>query len=134
MLPDPFVRQVDLRTKYNLLSFADLWLRCYALGTMNTHRQLVAILRGTRRPTRHEYNLIALALNEYLTDIGMPQIVPYIEDDTAHCLNASWSGLAASPSQRRSAPNSSAYRRRGRAVDIHGVKFRKVCPDPGLAQ
>jgi hypothetical protein len=104
MLPErePLVRPVDLHSQDNLLSLAELWLRCFALGTINTPIQLAAFFRGTLLPTRHEYNLIAVAINEYLTDIGMCQIVPYVEDnDTAHYLNASWSKLRRSPPRLR---------------------------------
>ena len=53
-----------------------------ALGGAITPQQLAGFIRDEVRPTRREYNLIALALNEYLTDIGVAQVVPYVEDDT----------------------------------------------------
>jgi hypothetical protein len=76
-LPEP--RYVDLCAEDNVLTLDDLWLRCFALGTMNTPKQLAGFVRGDLRPTRHEYNLVAVAMNEYLSDIGAPQSVPYLE-------------------------------------------------------
>jgi hypothetical protein len=83
--------QGDLQCKDLAISLDEMWLRCFALGTMNTARELEAFLRGAARPTRHEYNVIAVALNEYFIDIGLRQFVPYIEDDTpiaSNCLRS----------------------------------------------
>jgi len=77
--PEPVPQPVELRSRDKVLSLADLWVRCYALGTTNTPRELAGFLRGELRPTRHEYNLVAVALNEYLVDIGASPSVPYIE-------------------------------------------------------
>jgi hypothetical protein len=92
-LPESFSQPLQQRHQGNDLTLQDLWLRCMALGGMNTPRQLAAFLRGELRPTRREYNLVAVALNEYLTDIGMWQFVPYIEDETTVPLPlmAAWS-------------------------------------------
>jgi hypothetical protein len=79
MLPEPVAPPVVPRPRDKVLSLADLWLRCYALGTTNTPEELAAFLRGEIRPTRHEYNLVAVALNEYLVDIGAGASVPYME-------------------------------------------------------
>jgi hypothetical protein len=79
MLLEPVAQPVELRSRDSALTLADLWLRCYALGSMNTPEELAGFLRGELRPTRHEYNLVAVALNEYLIEIGAPQFVPYIE-------------------------------------------------------
>jgi hypothetical protein len=81
LLPEPAASPVALHTRDDDLSLADLWLRCFALGSTNTPQELAGFLRGELRPTRHEYNLIAVALNEYFVDIGASQSVPYIEDD-----------------------------------------------------
>jgi len=40
---------------------------------------------------------VAVALNEYLSEIGVSPFVPYIKDDTPTYLNASWSRSAALP-------------------------------------
>ena len=78
-LPEPIVRTFELRAQDNARFIEELWLRCFALGTTNTPTQLAGFLRGELRPTRHEYNLVAVALNEWLRDIGVAQIVPYVE-------------------------------------------------------
>ena len=75
----PELRSVELCPEDSVLGLDDLWLRCFALGTMNTPAQLGGFLRGELRPSRHEYNVVAVAMNEYLSDIGAPQSVPYIE-------------------------------------------------------
>ncbi len=77
--PGPVPQPVELRSRDKVLSLADLWVRCYALGTTNTPGELAGFLRGELRPTRHEYNLVAVALNEYLVEIGASHSVPYIE-------------------------------------------------------
>jgi hypothetical protein len=79
MLPQHVAQPLELRSRENVLSLSDLWLRCFALGSTNTPAELAGFLRGELRPTRHEYNLVAVALNEYLVDIGSRQFVPYIE-------------------------------------------------------
>jgi hypothetical protein len=79
LLPEPVASPVALRSRDDVISLADLWLRCFALGSTNTPQELAGFLRGELRPTRHEYNLVAVALNEYFADIGASQSVPYIE-------------------------------------------------------
>jgi hypothetical protein len=76
-LPEP--RLVELCAADHVLTLDDLWLRCFALGTTHTPTQLSSLLRGERLPSRHEYNVVAVAMNEYLSDIGAAQSVPYIE-------------------------------------------------------
>jgi hypothetical protein len=41
---------------------------------------LDAFLHGALRPTPHEFNLIAVAVNEHFVNVGVDQFVPYIED------------------------------------------------------
>ena len=72
----------DLQPEDLVISLDDLWLRCFAIGTMNTATELEAFLRDADRPTRHEYNVIAVALNEYFVEVGSSRVVPYSEDDS----------------------------------------------------
>jgi hypothetical protein len=98
--------QVEPQPHNLVISLDDLWLRCFALGSMNTARELGAFLRGAARPTRHEYNVIAVALNEYFIEIGLSKFLPYKEDDTPiaeHCLSAA-AALSSHPSPL-TAPN-----------------------------
>jgi hypothetical protein len=92
--------KVDSHPPERTISLDELWLRCFALGTMNTATELEAFLLGGARPTRHEYNVIAVALNEYFMEVGLNEALPYVEDDTpiaAHCLSAA-AILASHPS------------------------------------
>jgi hypothetical protein len=76
-------RQLDLAELCRLqteLSLEDLWIRCLALGSTNTLLQLEAFLNGALRPTPHEFNLMAVAVNEHFADLGLDQFVPYVED------------------------------------------------------
>ena len=61
------------------LSDEDLYFRCLALGGAITLGQLDTFLHGALRPTPHEFNVIAVALNEYLAETGEDQVVPYVE-------------------------------------------------------
>jgi hypothetical protein len=100
-LPERQIPSVEKYSQDNVLTLEDLWLRCFALGTMNTLVQLAEFLLGEECPTRHEYNLIALALNEWLIDAEVSSFVPYVEDEmlaaTVPSLSASWSVSAAIP-------------------------------------
>ena len=97
-LPEPLPRPpLQLRHQGNILTIKDLWLRCMALGGNHTPKELEALLQGEMRTTWHERNVVAVAMNEWLSDVGVAQCVPYIEDDTPTYLSASWSKSAAIP-------------------------------------
>ena len=70
----------ELCRQHTTLSLGELWLHCFALGSDNTPLQLEAFLHGALVPTPHEFNLIAVALNEHFVDLGVAEFVPYIED------------------------------------------------------
>jgi hypothetical protein len=78
-LPKPIALPADLRRHGDDLSLSELWLRCFALGAMNTQADLGAFLAGNQDPTPHEYNVVVVAMNEYLGDIGVAQFFPYVE-------------------------------------------------------
>jgi hypothetical protein len=78
--PEPPVQPIELYRRYADLSIEELWWRYFALGGMNTSEQLEALLHGTVQPTPHEYNLIAVALNEHFGEFGPSRCVPYVED------------------------------------------------------
>jgi hypothetical protein len=76
-------RQLDLAElchRHTALSLKELWIRCVALGSTNTVLQLEAFLHGALRPTPHEFNLMAVAVNEHFADLGVDQFIPYVED------------------------------------------------------
>ena len=62
------------------LSHGELWLRYFELGGMSTGLQLEAFLYGALRPTRHDHDIIAHALNERFVELGGNHPVPYADD------------------------------------------------------
>jgi hypothetical protein len=55
----------------------ELWLACFALGADASLTDLDEYLDGERQPDPHEHNMIAVALNERLHDLGLDSPVPY---------------------------------------------------------
>jgi hypothetical protein len=64
------------------LTRGELWLRYFELGGMSTELQVEAFLYGALKPTAHDYDVIAHALNERFTELGGNHPVPYVEDAT----------------------------------------------------
>jgi len=62
------------------LSHGELWLRYFELGGMSTGLQLEAYLYGALRPTHHDHDIIAHALNERFVELGGNHPVPYADD------------------------------------------------------
>jgi hypothetical protein len=63
------------------LSHGDLWLRYFELGGMSNAMELEAFLYGALRPSAHEREVIAQALNERFVELGGNHPVPYSEGD-----------------------------------------------------
>jgi hypothetical protein len=63
------------------LTHGELWLRYFELGGMSTNLQLEAFLYGALRPTTHDHDVIAHALNERFSEMGGNHPVPYLEDE-----------------------------------------------------
>ena len=77
-------RPVDLLDLYRRdagLSHGDLWLRYFELGGMSNALELEAILCGALRPSVHDREVIAHALNERFVELGGNHPVPYSESD-----------------------------------------------------
>lgn len=72
----------EVYRRHSALSVEELWLHCFELGAMFTALQLEGFLHGALRATTHEHNLLAVALNEHFSDIGVRNFVPYIESET----------------------------------------------------
>ena len=70
---DRFRQQADL-------SRSELWLRYFELGGMSTALQLEAFLYGALRPSAHDHDVIAHALNERFVELGGNHPVPYQGD------------------------------------------------------
>jgi hypothetical protein len=54
-----------------------LWIGYAGLGGELSAEDIEEILRGRRRATNHEHDLIAQALNDHFTDRGQDHPVPY---------------------------------------------------------
>jgi len=63
------------------LSHGELWLRYFELGGMSTGSELEAYLYGALRPSPHDYDVIAQALNERFVELGGNHPVPYADDE-----------------------------------------------------
>ena len=61
------------------ISLRDLWVRYFALTGTKSPPELDGILQCELRPSAHEHNVIAVALNEYFKDAGIEHLVPYVE-------------------------------------------------------
>jgi len=73
-------RPIDLFDRFRRearLSHAELWLRYFELGGMSTAMELEAILYGALRPSSHDHDVIAHALNERFVESGGNHPVPY---------------------------------------------------------
>lgn len=62
------------------LSMSELWFACLGLGGTAMPPELNAYVLGWSTPGRHEYNIVAHALNERFTDMEMNHPVPYFDD------------------------------------------------------
>jgi hypothetical protein len=82
-IPEHQLALAEMYHQHTALSLKELWIRCLALGSTNTVLQLEAFLHGALRPTPHEFNLMAVAVNEHFVDLGVDRLVPYIEDGFA---------------------------------------------------
>ncbi len=67
------------------LSHDELFLRYFELGGMSTAAELEAFLCGVLRPSVHDHDIVAHALNERFVELGGNHPVPYLEDlEDAH--------------------------------------------------
>jgi hypothetical protein len=62
------------------LSHGELWLRYFELGGMSSALELQAFLYGALKPTPHDHDVVAHALNERFVELGGNHPVPYMED------------------------------------------------------
>jgi hypothetical protein len=64
------------------LTHRELWFRYFELGGMGSGLELQAVLRGARRPSPHEHDVIAQALNERFVEMAGTHPVPYADDSS----------------------------------------------------
>lgn len=62
------------------LSLDDLWMRYFALGGMGTSLEIEAYLFGALVAPPHEHDLLAVALNERISELGGDHPVAYDGD------------------------------------------------------
>ncbi len=63
------------------LGLDDLWIRYFALGGMGTSLEIEAYLFEALVPPPHEHDLLAVALNERISELGGDHPVPYDDDE-----------------------------------------------------
>ena len=63
------------------LSHGELWFRYFELGGMSTALEVEAYLYGALRPTGHDRDMVATALNERFSELGGDHPVPYSDDE-----------------------------------------------------
>jgi hypothetical protein len=66
------------------LSHLELWLRYFELGGMSSGFELEAFLYGLLIPTDHDHDVIALAINERVAELGGNHRVVYSMDVSAN--------------------------------------------------
>ena len=59
------------------LSVSELWFAYLGLGGMAMPAELHSYLLGVAQPDHHEYDVVALALNERFADMELNHPVPY---------------------------------------------------------
>jgi hypothetical protein len=77
-------RQLDVLDVYCReagLSYGELWLRYFELGGMCAGFEVEAFLHGLRAPSEYDHDIIALAINERLVELGGHHAVPYFHED-----------------------------------------------------
>jgi hypothetical protein len=80
MIPNELSDMLDRARRDAMLSVGALWLRYFELGGLGTALELEAYLHGALRPTPHEYDVLAHALNERFVELGGIHTVPYSDD------------------------------------------------------
>ena len=63
------------------LSVSELWWRYFALGGMRNELEIEAILFEALIPTVSDRDLLAVALNERINELGGDHPIPYSDDD-----------------------------------------------------
>ena len=65
------------------LSLGELWFRYFALGGESTTLEVEAYLLGALEATTEDQDLLAVALNERFSELGVENPMPYSDDDEA---------------------------------------------------
>jgi hypothetical protein len=70
------------------MPLGELWFRYFALGGMSTALELDAFLHGALVPTDRDRDVLAVALNERIAEMGGDHPIPYSDDSPERA----WSG------------------------------------------
>src|ERR1700689_4952821 len=91
----------------------ELWFRYFELGGMSSEFQVEAFLFGVLRPSKHDHDVLAHALNERFVELGGNHPGPYSTDDPIPSSDA-----ASQPPRRldRAGPRPRPGRRPGRGA------------------
>ncbi len=65
------------------LSLGDLWFRYFALGGASSTLEVEAYLHDALIPTIEDQDLLAVALNERISELGGDHPIPYSDDADA---------------------------------------------------
>lgn len=63
----------------SMLTYDELWMRCFALGGSATVQELRSYLGGREPLSREDVNVLAQAFNEHFLDLGMGMPVRYLD-------------------------------------------------------
>lgn len=61
----------------------DLWFRYFSLGGMSTALEIEAFLYGALHAEPHNHDLLSVALNERIAELGGDHPLPYAGDPKA---------------------------------------------------
>ncbi len=62
------------------LSLGELWLRYFELGGMCAGFELDEFVQGLQVPSVYDHDVIAVAINERLVELGGRALVPYLHE------------------------------------------------------
>jgi hypothetical protein len=77
---EPPVDVLDVYCQEAGLSHGELWLRYFELGGMSAGFELEGILFGVLATSAFDHDIIAVAINERLLELGGGHAVPYLLD------------------------------------------------------
>ena len=64
----------------SMLSYDELWMRCFGLGGSASVQELRSYLQEDGALSRENVNVMAQAFNEHFLDLGLGMPVEYLED------------------------------------------------------
>jgi hypothetical protein len=71
---------LDTARQQASMTLAGLWVAYLAVGGTATPTEMGSFLSGATEPDPDNYNLVAQAINEHFTRVGMDHPVPYFDE------------------------------------------------------